>query len=242
MTPSGYLALLLWMFALVALSALNDRLLSRIFTSGRHRVFVWLGVVVHEASHWLACVLTGTKVFEVRMFERDGGYVRHERRGPVVMALIALAPIAGCSLFLVFLVHLFRALGVLFEPGGLELERPLESIFTLLKSAALTFWMNITALSIVTVLFLVFLYFVWSVAACLAPSRQDLGHAATGSVVLALLGALSVLLKPLSVLGVEGTPVMDFIGSALAEAVGVALIVSIFPLIIGIPIALAGSR
>ncbi len=242
MTISGYIALLLWAAALILLGALNERLLARIFSGGGHRAFVWLGVVVHEASHWLACVLTGTKEYEVKMFERSGGHVRHERRGPVVMALIGLAPALGCSLFMILLVHLFALAGVRFEPGGLELADPAASLWALIASAAATIWVNLAALGPSTAFFLLFLYLVWSVAACLAPSRTDLKHAAAGALALAALGAIVVLTRPLRIFGVDGTPALDFLALRLMDAVGVGLIVSLIPLILALPIALIRSR
>jgi len=59
------------------------------------------GVTLHEAAHYLACLLTGTRVSRFVPFwpQRSAsdrlllGYVRHERRSFPVEALIGLAPI-----------------------------------------------------------------------------------------------------------------------------------------------------
>ncbi len=59
------------------------------------------GVTLHEAAHYLACLLTGTRVLRFVPFwpQRSAsgrlllGYVRHERRPFPVKALIGLAPI-----------------------------------------------------------------------------------------------------------------------------------------------------
>jgi hypothetical protein len=67
-------------------------------------VFLFLvfpGVVLHESAHYLACLLTGTKVSRFAAFSprrsTDGrlvlGYVRHERRGFPIGAIIGLAPV-----------------------------------------------------------------------------------------------------------------------------------------------------
>jgi hypothetical protein len=61
---------------------------------------VFPGVVLHEGAHYLACLLTGTKVLRFAPFSpgrpNDGrlmlGYVRHERRALPIGALIGLAP------------------------------------------------------------------------------------------------------------------------------------------------------
>src|SRR5918993_5959369 len=64
-------------------------------------LLVFPGVVLHEGAHYLACVLTGTRVTRFAPFSPgrsdDGrlllGYVRHERRVFPVGAIIGLAPI-----------------------------------------------------------------------------------------------------------------------------------------------------
>ena len=64
-------------------------------------LLVFPGVILHEGAHYLACLLTGTKVFRFAPFSpqtsADGrlvlGYVRHERRSLPIQAIIGLAPI-----------------------------------------------------------------------------------------------------------------------------------------------------
>jgi hypothetical protein len=64
-------------------------------------LLIFPGVVLHESAHYLACLFTGTKVLSFAPFSprRSGdgrlvlGYVRHERRGFPIGAIIGLAPI-----------------------------------------------------------------------------------------------------------------------------------------------------
>src|SRR3712207_6314212 len=64
-------------------------------------LLVFPGVIFHECAHYLACLLTGTKVFRFAPFSprrsADGrlvlGYVRHGRRSIPIQAIIGLAPI-----------------------------------------------------------------------------------------------------------------------------------------------------
>jgi hypothetical protein len=64
-------------------------------------VLVFPGVVLHEGAHYLACLLTGTKVLEFALFSPRRsvgdrivlGYVRHERRAFPVSAIIGFAPV-----------------------------------------------------------------------------------------------------------------------------------------------------
>jgi hypothetical protein len=64
-------------------------------------LLVFPGVVLHESAHYLACLITGTKVIRFAPFSpqssADGrfvlGYVRHERRALPIRAIIGLAPV-----------------------------------------------------------------------------------------------------------------------------------------------------
>ena len=64
-------------------------------------LLVFPGVVLHECAHFLACLLTGTRVVRFAPFSpsrsNDGrlvlGYVHHERRAFPVGAIIGLAPV-----------------------------------------------------------------------------------------------------------------------------------------------------
>src|SRR5215218_400356 len=64
-------------------------------------LLVFPGVVLHEGAHYLACLLTRTRVARFAPFSpgrtSDGrivlGYVRHERRPFPIGAIIGLAPI-----------------------------------------------------------------------------------------------------------------------------------------------------
>ena len=81
-------------------------------------VFVLPGVVLHEGAHYLACVLTGTRVSRFAAFAprllADGrlvlGFVRHERRAFPIGALIRLAPLLLNPLGIVLITALLTPL------------------------------------------------------------------------------------------------------------------------------------
>jgi hypothetical protein len=81
-------------------------------------LLVFPGVVLHESAHYLACLLTGTRVTRFAPFspQRSGdrrlklGYVRHERRAFPVGAIIGLAPILLNPLGLLFVTALLTPL------------------------------------------------------------------------------------------------------------------------------------
>ncbi len=81
---------------------------------------VFPGVVLHESAHYLACLLTGTKVSRFAAFSprrsADGrlvlGYVRHERRAFPIGSVIGLAPILLNPMGILLVTALFTPLSI----------------------------------------------------------------------------------------------------------------------------------
>ena len=134
-------------------------------------LLVFPGVVLHEGAHYLACVLTRTKVTRFAPFSpgrrsNDGrlvlGYVRHERRGFPVGALIGLAPILVNPLGLLLVTALLTPLTfqeVAKPSAGAVVEGILASGF----------------LSDTPLLAAIWAYLSLSFALGSVPSREDLG-------------------------------------------------------------------
>ncbi|RZN34784.1 MAG: hypothetical protein EFT35_09025 [Methanophagales archaeon ANME-1-THS] len=253
----AFITFLIWMGILILLSFLCNTLLGRISTRRSYLYFIWLGVLVHEYSHALACVLTHTKITEIK-FDRGGGYVKHQRCNPLVNAIVSMAPLFGCSLFLLLLAWLFGILptywqvkGVVFYPATIDLNDTsfINSFIALLSATKETFWVNTVELfGWTTLFFLVFLYLVGSVSVCIAPSDGDLKHAAWGLLILIALGFLVLWLKPLGyipgVIGYFGTPtpVLDFSIKWLTVALGTGLVGTLLILPILVAIALVMGK
>lgn len=162
--------LFLLLSATLLLSYVANYCLARIFIGQTYRYLIAPGVVVHEYSHALACVLTGARIKEVRLFEAAGGRVVHgEPRLPFAQGLISVAPIFGAGLVIYLLARLLVPSFIGF--GELEISS----------------WQ-----------FLVFAYVAGSVAAAMAPSRQDLTVGLASFLVICAvigLGSLSTLVS-----------------------------------------------
>jgi hypothetical protein len=132
--------------ATMVLSYAANYWLARVFAGKLYRYLIAPGVVVHEYSHALACLLVGARIKEVRLFEASGGRVVHEEpKLPFGQGLISTAPVIGAA-------AVAYGLAYLLVPGFLgfgELE--------------LASWQ-----------FLAFAYLGGSVVAAMAPSKQDL--------------------------------------------------------------------
>ncbi|MDD5163463.1 MAG: M50 family metallopeptidase, partial [Candidatus ainarchaeum sp.] len=86
------------------------------------------GIVFHELSHYLACVLVGVRVREIRLFDPEEAFVRHEVPKAWQSPIISIAPFAigtilglGLLIFAFELVSRMFLLSVLFYWLGLSI-------------------------------------------------------------------------------------------------------------------------
>ena len=133
-------------------------------------LLVFPGVVLHEGTHYLACLLTRTKVTRFAPFSpgrrsNDGrlvlGYVRHERRALPVGAIIGLAPILLNPLGILLVTALLTPLTfreVANPSAGIVVERIFGSGF----------------LTDTPLLAVIWAYLTLSFALGSVPSREDL--------------------------------------------------------------------
>src|SRR5829696_2983264 len=130
---------------------------------------VFPGVVLHECAHYLACLLTRTRVSRFAPFSpgryNDGrlvlGYVRHERRTFPIGAIIGLAPILLNPLGVLFISALLTPL-TLQEVANPSVEAVVKGIFA---SGFLTDTPLLAA---------IWVYLSLSFALGSVPSREDL--------------------------------------------------------------------
>ena len=150
------------------------------------------GTIVHEMSHYLACLLTGVRVRQVRLFspQENGavGWVVHERVDPVRRNVIALAPFLGGAVVIYLLVRFVLLSGqtdpliLASDDMAQGLRATVASVLDVLRSADLR--------QVKT--WLVF-YVLFSLGFAVAPSKQDLGHfVADGALALGLVLVIKV--------------------------------------------------
>jgi hypothetical protein len=85
------------------------------------RYVFFIGTMVHELSHALACLILGVKIYKIQPFfpQKDKisggyilGYVNHEKVDSLRSTIIGLAPIVGCALFTFFIFILVTPLSI----------------------------------------------------------------------------------------------------------------------------------
>jgi hypothetical protein len=154
-------------------SYVMSRLATWGFGSGGEKVVFYVlvlpGVALHESAHYLACLLTGTRVERFVPFSPkispDGrlrlGYVSHQRRSAPVAALIGLAPIVLNPIGVMVVTTLLTPLALTEvidpQPEVLE-ERILSSGFLVGNPGVAAAWV----------------YLAFSFALASVPSREDL--------------------------------------------------------------------
>lgn len=77
----------------IGLSYLANFWLSRVFLGRSYRYFLAPGIILHEYAHAIGCVLTGTRIRRIQLFDATGGRVVHEKPPLLAQAVISLAPI-----------------------------------------------------------------------------------------------------------------------------------------------------
>lgn len=139
-----------------------------------YRLFVAPGIIIHELSHIIACLLSGAKIKKFSFFSKKGGYVKHlPSKIPILgQFFISFMPILGGIGAILFLAWLFQY----------------NLFFQEIRN--LGFWNNIKDLFFSTLYFLkynwqtwqfwLFTYLIISISICLMPSSQDIKNGIKG--------------------------------------------------------------
>ena len=194
-------------------------------------LLVFPGVVLHEGAHYLACILTGTKVTRFAPFSpgrrsNDGrlvlGYVRHERRVFPIGAITGLAPILLNPLGLLLVTALLTPLTfqeVAKPSAGVVVEGIFASGF----------------LSDTPLLAAIWAYLSLSFALGSVPSREDLGSL---PLLLVVFGGVLLLIN---LLGTDSESVLSpAIYDLSALAAGLYALPAIVAVAAALTMALAG--
>jgi len=80
---------------------INNKYLNHLFI----KYFYYLGIIIHESSHALMCILTGAKITKFEIFSKQPKVTHYKSKIPLLgQTLISLAPLLGGFAFL-FLIN-----------------------------------------------------------------------------------------------------------------------------------------
>lgn len=185
---SEYVNLLVWIAVAIAASWALDKLWARSVARWAYVAFATPGIIVHELSHWAACILTGAKVSKVTLISREGGSVTHgqPRGGIFGQAVISMAPFVGIPLTIILLGFIFeKALGCEIN-WDMDISGSLGSIIV----GALSATFDLIKVNLVdkgAYWFLLYTYLAASLTVGLAPSAKDFRNGMIGLVIVLLM-------------------------------------------------------
>ena len=193
MNISGYLFVFIAGVIVIAISYALDRLWAVALPVRPVYLVIRLpGVVLHECSHIVGCLLTGARIHKIVLYSKDGGSVTYARpKLPYIGdVIIGTAPLFLLPLALSFVTWIFDVyLGCVFPAFPAALTSA-DNLLDLTRAIFSTFSDNLVTRF--NGWFLLYLYLTTSLVLSTAPSTQDIKNAATGSILLVLAGILLV--------------------------------------------------
>jgi hypothetical protein len=151
------------------------------------------GVIVHECSHILGCIITGAKIKKVVFFSEKGGSVTYTSSkipyiGDVV---ISTAPLVCIPLVLAGCTWVFsQYLGCVFPPMSITVDS-MDALLGMVITITTLFTQNLIVRF--NPWFIVYLYLTVTLVLSLAPSAQDMKNAAIGMGIILIAGILILL-------------------------------------------------
>lgn len=181
-----YLILLIYLVLIMIVGYFINLLTARMTGGWIYRILVAPGVIIHELSHALGCLITGAHIQSINPFKRDGGELKHTGSPiPVIgNVVISLMPIATGIAILYFLPNLFSEVA----PPQVNIPETNNFKFIILNFYSIfndQIFKNFSTLnlptgqagsqfSILSWQFWAFIYLVFNLVATMAPSKQDI--------------------------------------------------------------------
>jgi hypothetical protein len=205
-----------WFGFLFFVSYLINWLLARSIIWRHYRYFVAPGVMVHELSHAIGCIIMGAQITDINFWKASGGHVEHypPRSKLIGEAIIALAPIWG-TLSLLALLTWLLAPNAFISVASFDLQGVLDAFNWLSWQS----WL--------------YLYLVTSLMATIAPSKTDMRYALGSLVILTLL--LVVLLTILPVLATHLLKVQQILKPFIIFTVMLGTISLVIAFLLAVP-------
>ena len=201
-----FLTVVLLGIGVIAISLALDILWARVIPL---RSFYYVirapGVIVHECSHILGCIITGAKIKKVVFFSEEGGSVTYTPSkipyfGDVV---IGTAPLVCIPLVLAGFTWVFsQYLGCVFPPMPIAVNS-MDALLGLVITIIILFSQNLFVRF--NPWFIVYLYLTVTLVLSLAPSAQDMKNAAIGIGIIILASVLILLSSLPSLVSILGS-------------------------------------
>ena len=156
------------------------------------RIILLPGSIVHDLSHALVCLITGTTIKELNLFTLNDSEIKYDKpKIPVLFDfLIVAAPIFGCAFFIFFISTILGNPIRLNQSVNYEFHFSLYGIFCIVKylyfAAVATFCSFYRQFHITNIGHIFFFMTVLVFSFSMAPKKEDIKFLLLGFFVLAL--------------------------------------------------------
>jgi len=154
--------------------------------------FLLPGSIVHELSHALLCLITGTTIKELNLFRPDDAGIKYDKpKIPLLFDfIISAAPIFGCA-FLIFFISKILSSPIHIDNTFLEeIHFSFNGIFNLVRylldSVRITFYAFKDQFYIKEIRHIIFLFAIIVFTVSMSPHQQDIKHLFLGFAILSV--------------------------------------------------------
>ncbi|MBU0597720.1 hypothetical protein KKF61_01835 [Patescibacteria group bacterium] len=199
-----FLPLIIQILILYSLSRIIDRLVIRRLGKGWYLATMWPGVMIHELAHFVACLITLTKVYKVRLFYPSGdslGFVQHAKsHNPIKNIIISIAPLFGVTAVIWLLTKFLWPDLYVNQVSGIQAALTDFSSFKNFFAFSQDFFIQyvnyikdlLSSLDFFSWQTYIFIYLMLTLSSHAAPSKADLKHTYYG--ILGLLVVFTLIL------------------------------------------------
>ncbi|MEK7699350.1 MAG: hypothetical protein AAB332_03000 [Planctomycetota bacterium] len=187
-----YLLLGLGLILVAILSSATSGLWKKYADAKIIKVFLLPGSIVHDLSHALVCLITGTTIKELNLFALNDSEIKYDKpKIPVVFDfLIVAAPIFGCAFFAFFISTILGNPIRFKQPINYEFHFSLYGFFDILRylcnAIFTTFYAFQRQFYVGNIRHIFFLLTVLVFSVSMAPKKEDIKYLLLGFSVLAL--------------------------------------------------------
>lgn len=184
-----YLAFAFGFVAIVFLSFGVKKLWSRYLKLRIFKTFLFPGTIVHELSHTLICLVTGTTIKELNIFKLESSGIQYDKpKVPILFDfLIATAPIFGCAFAIVLLSIVLENPIHVNESLPKEVTFSVKAIFDYAKDFLDIIWLTLNEFwerGFRTAGSAIFIIASIIFTVCMAPHKGDIKYVVLGFIIL----------------------------------------------------------
>ena len=188
-----YFSLAIGLVMIIFLSYATSELWRKYINTKTISRFLFPGTIVHELSHALICLSTGTTIKELNLFSSNNTGIKHDKpKVPFVFDfIIASAPIFACAALIFLIAKLLSNPIHLNNTFPHEIHFSLKGLFDLIRHLLDAAWVTLNAfwnqLHLGNIHHVLFLLAIIIFTVSMSPHRQDIKPLVIGFVVLSII-------------------------------------------------------